>query len=238
MPAAARLIASIEGGREERLPDGRQFRRPFRKISTSRSTRTGTGSSPTAYGSPKTGVRTRTRPRFQAPRTLHELEEGRDDLDEHVLQVRARVLRVVELRAEEGLAHAAALRERRRRHEDVDPVARDRPVPALVREEPPREVAGEAEVPADRLPNAPAVERAGQRVDDRVRDRAVVAVPRVERRHEVVPVGEHGREEELDPLGRDAPQVAVDDAAGAGTSSSAAIRKIVRSALPFPGRPA
>ena len=68
----------------------------------------------------------------------------------------------------------------------------------------PDEVARHAEVAADRLADAVAVERPGQRVGDGVGDRAVVLVARVERRHEVVAALEDRPGEQLDPLGHDA----------------------------------
>ena len=74
--------------------------------------------------------------------------------------------------------------------------------------------AREAEVAADRLAHVAAVERARQRVHDRVRDRAVVLVAQVERRHVVEALVQHRAEQELDPAGRDAAQVRVHDRAG------------------------
>ena len=73
------------------------------------------------------------------------------------------------------------------------------------------EVAADPEVAADRLADAVAVQRPGQRVGDGVGDRAVVLVARVQRRHEVVAALQDRPGEELDPLGHDRAQVRVDD---------------------------
>ena len=73
------------------------------------------------------------------------------------------------------------------------------------------EVAGHAEVAADRLADAQPVQRPRQRIGDVVGDRAVVLVARVQRRDVVVAALEDRPGEQLDPLGPDAPQVRVDD---------------------------
>ena len=72
------------------------------------------------------------------------------------------------------------------------------------------EVARDREVPADRLADACPVQRAGERVADVVRDRAVVLVARVQRRDEVVAALEDRSGQQLDPLGHDRAQVRVD----------------------------
>ena len=140
-----------------------------------------------------------------------EAQDRADDLAEHRPEVGARVLRVVDLRAEARLADREAAGDRRRRHPDVDAEAADVGRPVVEREVVLEEVARHAEVAADRLADAVAVERAGQRVGDGVGDRAVVLVAGVERRHEVVAALEDRPGEQLDPLGDDRAQVRIDD---------------------------
>ena len=113
-------------------------------------------------------------------------QDRADDLAEHRPEVGARVLGVVDLGAEPGLADREAAGDGRRRHPDVDAEPADVGRPVVELEVVPDEVAGDAEVAADRLADAMAVERPRQRVGDRVGDRAVVLVAGVERRDEVV----------------------------------------------------
>ncbi len=75
----------------------------------------------------------------------------------------------------------------------------------------PDEIARDAEVAADRLPDPVPVERPGERVGDRVGDRAVVLVAAVERGHEVVAALEDRARQQLDPLRDDRAEVRVDD---------------------------
>ena len=70
---------------------------------------------------------------------------------------------------------------------------------------------GHAEVAADRLADALAVERPGERVGDGVGDRAVVLVAGVQRGRVVVAALEDRPGEQLHPLRQDRAQVAVDD---------------------------
>ena len=115
-----------------------------------------------------------------------EPEDRPDDLAEHRAEVGAGVLRIVDLRAEPGLADGEPAGQRRRRHPDVDPELRDVVVPVVEREVVPDEVARDPEIAADRLADPMAVQRPGERIGDRVRDRAVVLVAGVERRDEVI----------------------------------------------------
>ena len=138
-------------------------------------------------------------------------QDRADDLAEHRPEVRARVLRVVDLRPEPRLADGEPAGDRGRRHPDVDAEAADVGRPVVELEVVPDEVAGHAEVAADRLADAMAVERPGERVGDRVGDRAVVLVARVQRRHEVVAALEDGPGQQLDPFGHDRAQVRIDD---------------------------
>ena len=140
-----------------------------------------------------------------------EPEDRAHDLAEHRAEVRARVLGVVDLRAEPRLADGEPAGERGGRHPDVDAELADVLGPVVELEVVADEVARHAEVAADRLPDAVPVQRARQRVGDRVGDRAVVLVARVQRRDEVVAALEDRAGEELDPLRDDAPQVAVHD---------------------------
>ena len=140
-----------------------------------------------------------------------EPEDRPDDLAEHRPEVRAGVLRVVDLRPEPGLADREPAGQRRGRHPDVDPELADVVGPVVEREVVLDEVAADPEVAADRLPDPVAVEGPGQRVGDGVRDRAVVLVAGVERRDVVVAALDDRAGEELDPLGDDRAQVAVDD---------------------------
>ena len=139
-----------------------------------------------------------------------QLEQRADDLAEHRSQVGRGVLGVVDLRAEPSLAHREALVDRRVRHPDVDPEARGEVVERVELEVARHEVTGDREVAADRLADARPVQRAGQRIADVVRDRAVVLVARVHRRHEVVAALEDRSGQKLDPLGHDRAQVGVD----------------------------
>ena len=100
----------------------------------------------------------------------------------------------------------------------------------------PDEVARDAEVAADRLADAQAVQRPGQRVGDVVGDRAVVLVAGVQRRDVVVAALQDRAGQELDPLGPDRAQVGVDDDQRLDLQR-AAISKIVRSAAPLPPCP-
>ncbi len=140
-----------------------------------------------------------------------EPQDRAHDLPEHRPEVRAGVLRIVDLGTQAGLAHGEPAGHGKRGHPDVDPELGDlrRPVPGL--QVVADEVAGNAEVAADRLADAEPVERPGQRVRDVVRDRAVVLVPRVERGDIVIAALQDRPGQELDPLGTDAPQVGVDD---------------------------
>ena len=112
-------------------------------------------------------------------------EDRPDDLAEHRPEIPRRVLRVVDLRAQASLADGEAAGERVGRHPDVDPEPADLGRPVVLREVVADEVAGDAEVAPDRLPDPPAVERPRERVGDGIRDRAVVLVAGVERRDEV-----------------------------------------------------
>ena len=80
-------------------------------------------------------------------------KERADDLREHRAEVRGGILRVVHLRAEEGLRDARATCDRGRGHEDVDTEARNVGVPHRLLEVGAREVGAEAELAADGLPN-------------------------------------------------------------------------------------
>ena len=138
-------------------------------------------------------------------------QDRADDLAEHRAEVGARVLRVVDLRPEPGLADREPAGQRRGRHPDVDAELADVRRPVVQLEVVADEVARDAEVAADRLADPVAVEGPGQRVGDGVGDRAVVLVAGVERGHEVIAALEDRAGEELDPLRDDAPQVRVDD---------------------------
>ena len=138
-------------------------------------------------------------------------EDRGHDLAEHRPEVGAGVLRVVDLRAEARLADREPAAQRQRRHPDVDAELRDLGRPVALREVVPDEIARDAEVAADRLADAQAVQRAGQRVGDVVRDRAVVLVAGVQRGDVVVAALEDRSGQELDPLRPDRAQVGVDD---------------------------
>src|SRR5439155_13297971 len=99
---------------------------------------------------------------------LHERQERTHHLREHRSKVRTRVLRIVDLRTEEGLGDADAPRERGGRHEDVDPELRDIAFPDRLGEINTGEVRAETELAADRLPYARAVKSPGERIRDRV----------------------------------------------------------------------
>ena len=143
-----------------------------------------------------------------------EPQDRAHDLAEHRPEVRARVLRVVDLRAQPRLADREPARERGRRHPDVDPELADVRRPVVQLEVVPDEVAADAEVAADRLADPVPVEGPRQRVGDGVRDRAVVLVAGVERGREVVAALEDRPRQQLDPLRDDRAQVAVDDDQG------------------------
>ena len=138
-------------------------------------------------------------------------EDRGHDLAEHRPEVGARVLRVVDLRAEPRLADGEAAAEGQRRHPDVDAELRDLGRPVALGEVVLDEVARDAEVAADRLADAQPVQRARQRVGDVVRDRAVVLVAGIERGDVVVAALEDRPGQELDPLRADRAQVGVDD---------------------------
>ena len=139
-----------------------------------------------------------------------EAQDGPDHLPEHRSEVGPGVLRVVDLRAESRLADREAAGQGRGRHPDVDPELADLGRPVIELEVVADQVARHAEVPADRLADAMAVQRARERVGDGVGDRAVVLVAGVQRGHEVVAALEDGTGQELDPFGHDRAQVAVD----------------------------
>ncbi len=117
----------------------------------------------------------------------------------------------MDLRAQARLADGEAAGQRVGGHPDVDPEPADLGRPVVLGQVVAHQVAGDPEVAPDRLADPPAVERPGERVGDRVRDRAVVLVAGVERRHEVEAALEDRPGEELDPLGSDRAQVRVDD---------------------------
>ncbi len=154
----------------------------------------------------------RREPRVRVRR--REAQDRAHDLAEHRAQVRARVLGVVDLGPEPRLAHREAGGQRRGRHPDVDAELADVLGPVVQLEVVADEVAADAEVAADRLPDPVPVERSRERVGDGVGDRAVVLVARVQRGHEVVAALEDRARQELDPFRDDAPQVAVDDDQG------------------------
>ncbi len=142
---------------------------------------------------------------------LHRQPQDRaHDLAEHRPEVGARVLGVVDLGAEARLADGEPAGKRRGRHPDVDAELADVVGPVIERQVVPDEVAADPEVATDRLADAVAVEGPGERVGDGVRDRAVVLVARVQRRHEVVAALEDRPGQQLDPLGHDRPEVRVD----------------------------
>jgi hypothetical protein len=92
---------------------------------------------------------------------------------------------------------------------DVDAEPGDVRAPRLLIDVVAEEVAADAEVPADRLADAVAVQRSRDGIGDGVRDRAVVLMSGVERRDEVVAALEDRPGEQLDPLGHDRSQVRV-----------------------------
>src|SRR5205807_5528963 len=94
--------------------------------------------------------------------------------------IRPGILWVVDLGAEEGLGDARATHQGGRRHEDVDAETRNVRVPDRFAHVGRREPAADAELAADRLADPRAVEGAGERIRDRVRDRPVVLVAGVE----------------------------------------------------------
>ena len=134
-----------------------------------------------------------------------------DHLPEHRPEVRGRVLRVVDLRAKARLADGEAAGERVGGHPDVDPEPAHLGRPVVLGEVMPHEVARDAEVAADGLADPSTVQRPGQRVGDGVRDRAVVLVAGVQRRHEVEAALEDRPGQELHPLGADRAKVRIDD---------------------------
>ena len=72
------------------------------------------------------------------------------------------------------------------------------------------EVARDAEVAADGLPDTQPVQRPRERIRDGVGDGAVPLVAAVERRHEVKATLEDGPGQQFDPFRHDRPQVRVD----------------------------
>jgi hypothetical protein len=108
-------------------------------------------------------------------------QERAHDLAEHRPQIRAGVLGVVDLGPEPRLADGETAGQGRRRHPDVDAEAGDVRRPVLLLEVVADQVAAHAEVAADGLADAVAVQRPRHRVGDRVGDRAVVLVAGVER---------------------------------------------------------
>src|SRR5437870_4482336 len=121
----------------------------------------------------------------------------------------AGIFRIVHLRAEARLAWLEAFRDRDGAHPDVDPVARDVGRPDALPAPMGGELAGEAEIASDRLAQTHAVQSRRQWECDRVRDRAVVLMARVDGRDEVLTVMEDRSDEVLDPFGRDRTQVRV-----------------------------
>ena len=126
----------------------------------------------------------------------------------------------MDLRAEERLRDLRAADERGGRHEDVDAEARDVGLPDRLVDEHSRELRVEPELATDRLAHTSAIERTRERVRDRVRDRPVVLVARVERRHILRLAANDRSHEPLDPLRRDAAEVAVDDRARASAEDA------------------
>ena len=117
----------------------------------------------------------------------------------------------MDLGAESCLADGEAAADRLGGHPDVDAELGDVGVPVVLLQVVAHEIATDAEVAADGLPDAQAVQRSSDRIGDRVGDRAVVLVARVKRRDEVEAALVDGSGEELDPLGDDRAQVRVDD---------------------------
>ncbi|HLQ49094.1 MAG TPA: hypothetical protein VK233_08965, partial [Candidatus Dormibacteraeota bacterium] len=74
-----------------------------------------------------------------------------DDLAEHRPKIGARVLRVVDLRPQAGLADGETAGQRRGRHPDVDPELADVIGPVVELQIVPDEVTGNAEVATDWL---------------------------------------------------------------------------------------
>ena len=138
-------------------------------------------------------------------------QDRADDLAEHRPEVRARILRVVDLGPEPRLADREARGDGGGRHPDVDAEATDLRRPVVKLEVMPDQVAGDPEVAADRLADAVAVERPGERIGDGVGDRAVVLVAGIQRGDEVVATLQDGAGQQLDPLRDDGAQVRIDD---------------------------
>ena len=136
------------------------------------------------------------------------------DLAEHRAQVGPGILGVVDLRPEAALADGEAAGQRGRRHPDVDAEARYVRRPGLLGEVVADQVAADAEVAADRLADAVAVQCPRHGIGDGVGDGAVVLVAGVERRHEVVAALEDRPGQQLDPFRDDRAQVRIHDHQG------------------------
>jgi SSS family transporter len=140
---------------------------------------------------------------------LHEGEDRPDDLAEHGAQMLGGVLDVMDFRAEAGLADAKPVDDGRDRQPDVHAEAGHVGLPHVVVQVLPDGPPGEGKVAPDGLANAEAIKSPGQVVDDGIGDRAVVLVAPVVGGDEVVTPLEDGLGQVPDPLGRDGPQVGI-----------------------------
>src|SRR5215472_5651348 len=142
--------------------------------------------------------------------TLHQTEKRADNLPEHAGQVRARIFRVMDFGAQIGLPNSKSFGDRGHGHPDVNPEASHISVPDVLLQVACGHLAGESELTANWLAYGFSVKRARHRVDDSVRDRAVIFVPVIIGSDVVVPVLEDRLRQKFHPLGSDAPQIGID----------------------------
>ena len=115
----------------------------------------------------------------------------------------------MDLHPKPGLADARARDDRQRRQPDVDAETGDVALPDLFLQVAFEQGRRNAEIPADGLADAVAVECPGQVVRDRVGDGTVEFVPQVVRRDEIIPLRDRF-DDVFDPVGGDRSQIRIE----------------------------
>src|SRR5579859_4627839 len=147
---------------------------------------------------------------------LHQGENAAHHLMQHGAQVGTGVLGIVQLGAQETLAHPKAFGDGDSGHPNIDAVARDVGLPVVplqvARDEPGRD----SEFAANWLAHAQTVQRPRQRIDNAVGDGPIVLVALVIRSHEVKARQQNWTQQVFDPLRGNGTKIGIDDRAGLG----------------------
>src|SRR5688572_21950421 len=140
---------------------------------------------------------------------LHQSEHAAYHLLQHGAEIGRWIFCIMQFGSEETLADAETFSDGDGGHPDIDSEARDVRLPVSALQVAFNEPAGSSEVAANRLANTQAVKRAGERIDDRVRDCSVVLMAVVVRRDKILAGVKNGACQQVYPLGRDRPEIGV-----------------------------